>query len=199
MQHLLASRLINRTSCLACAALALSSAATASVQSLVVNGDFESGSISPWTLDGPSGSLVLGSLGAFSGDTGLFYFEAQTGPNGSMTAALQGIAANASLLLQFDFASIGTAGTLSVGQMAPFIGFLNDLPTISMQPGSSNQLTRYSYAFSAVDGLEGIAFHWNALPGGVIAIDNVSITVVPAPGAVALLGMAGLAGSRRRR
>lgn len=199
MHSLLASRPISRTSCLACAALVLSSAASASVQNLVVNGDFESGSISPWTLDGPSGSLTLASVGGFAGDTGVFYFQAQTGPNGSLTTSLQGIAPNASLLLEFDFASIGTSGSLLVGQVAPFIGFLNDLPTVGMQVGSSNQMTRYSYAFNAIDGLEGIGFHWNALPGGMIAIDNVSITVVPAPGAIALLGMAGLAGSRRRR
>jgi MYXO-CTERM domain-containing protein len=35
--------------------------------------------------------------------------------------------------------------------------------------------------------------------GNVIAVDNVFVTSVPAPGALALLGAAGLAGARRRR
>ena len=35
--------------------------------------------------------------------------------------------------------------------------------------------------------------------GNVISIDNFAVTSVPAPGALALLGVAGLAGSRRRR
>jgi MYXO-CTERM domain-containing protein len=36
-------------------------------------------------------------------------------------------------------------------------------------------------------------------PGGTARIDNVLVSGVPAPGAVALLGLAGLAARRRRR
>jgi len=40
---------------------------------------------------------------------------------------------------------------------------------------------------------------WDEQPSGSIIWDNAYANVVPAPGALALLGLAGLAGSRRRR
>ncbi len=65
-----------------------------------------------------------------------------------------------------------------------------------------------TYSDSVVHGAQsdgvwtlGIGNGWTT--GGEVAYNNVSVTlfgtIVPAPGAVALLGLAGLAGSRRRR
>lgn len=170
----------------------------ASAQNLIANHSFESGFLSPWIVDGPApGSVVLGSVSSFTGHDGVFLFEASTGPNGSLTAMISGIAAGTSLELSFDCASVGTAGTVGIGEVAPFIGFLNNIGSIALSPVNGNEMVRYTFAFTAGE-IEGIGLEWNALSGGFVAFDNFSLTVVPAPGAVALLGLAGLSGRRRR-
>jgi MYXO-CTERM domain-containing protein len=57
----------------------------------------------------------------------------------------------------------------------------------------------FNFNFGQVDGTWSVAFRHTYGQGTSIAWENITVTPIPAPGALALLGMGGLVAARRRR
>jgi MYXO-CTERM domain-containing protein len=87
----------------------------------------------------------------------------------------------------------------------------NVVPSIvqlSLSDGTSyiglvDSATAFVGFYSTTAAITGVTILAQPLPGGTNSVwptfDNMTFAVVPAPGALALIGLAGLAGSRRRR
>jgi len=69
--------------------------------------------------------------------------------------------------------------------------------------GLVDSATAFVGFYSTTAAITGVTILAQPLPGGTNSVyptfDNMTFAIVPAPGAVALIGLAGLAGSRRRR
>jgi len=118
-------------------------------------------------------------------------------------------------MMRYPGVTSGSAGNLAVGNVVGSTGsFGSGTVTVGSAAGNwnLNATNRFGFRFVAADG--GTKYGWGtfligtAINGGDRTITNIyfesvtgaSITVgaVPAPGAIALLGLAGLAGRRRR-
>jgi MYXO-CTERM domain-containing protein len=73
---------------------------------------------------------------------------------------------------------------------------LSDGTSVSFNSTSANDFRGFTSNVTitsmTIDAIDGVAFAWTAM-------DNLYVGMVPAPGAMALLGLGGLAASRRRR
>jgi hypothetical protein len=93
-------------------------------------------------------------------------------------------------------------GTDAVGAAVPSLVFimLNDGTSYTNLIDSSNAFVGFISTGAAINSMRVSA---QSLPGGSTSVyptlDNMDFAYVPAPGALALMGLAGLAGSRRRR
>ena len=160
-------------------------AASASAE-LVVNGNFETGDFSGWTQWGDTG---------FSGvndpyfDPGVAFF----GPVNGFGGIYQDIATVVGEQYTFSF-------DLSMQDGTPNSFFANfgGLEVMSYTNSGGFGWTHYSFDVIASDATSQIKFGFYDYPAFMF-LDNVSVTATPAPGALALLGAAGLVGSRRRR
>jgi len=162
-------------------------AASASAE-LVVNGNFETGDFSGWTQWGdPSYS---GANGVYSpAGPGVAFF----GPVGGFGGIYQDIATVVGEQYTFSF-------DLSMQDGTPNSFFANfgGLEVMSYTDSGGFGWTHYSFDVIASDATSQIKFGFYNSPAFMF-LDNVSVTATPAPGAIALLGAAGLVGSRRRR
>ena len=164
---------------------ALAGSAGAAVN-LVNNGNFQTEDFSGWTQWGdPSFSGVNNGTGP-----GVAYF-APFGVGGIS----QGISTVVGEQYTFSFDLSMTLGTPSSSNS--FFANFGALEVMSYTDRGAFGWTHYSFDVTASDATSQIKFGFHNA-WGFIYLDNVSVTATPAPGAIALLGVAGLAGRRRR-
>lgn len=132
-----------------------------------------------------SGGIYVGAVGTSK--------ALSTNNPGPMTisfsgAALTGVAGNI-FGTDINFAVVPSIVQLSLQDGTTYIGFVD-------------AATAFVGFYSTGAAITGITISAQPLPGGTNAVyptfDNMTFAVVPAPGAIALLGLAGLAGRRRR-
>lgn len=132
-----------------------------------------------------SGGLYVGAVGTSK--------ALSTNNPGPMTISfsgspLTGVAGNI-FGTDINFAVVPSIVQLSLQDGTTYIGFVD-------------AATAFVGFYSTGAAITGITISAQPLPGGTNAVyptfDNMTFAVVPAPGAIALLGLAGLAGRRRR-
>jgi len=116
-------------------------------------------------------------------------------------------------MMRFPGVTTGSAGSLAIGTVVGASGsFGSGAVTVGTAPGNwqLNALNYFGFRFIAADGLTHYGYGTFQIGSSISGADRtitnlyyestagVSITVVPAPGAFALLGVAGLASRRRR-
>jgi MYXO-CTERM domain-containing protein len=163
------------------------------------DGGFENG-LTGWTLDAANGgsgvySVANDLFGQGIGQSAFLGYYAAPGQSSLMSNSIVSVAAGTQMQLDFSLAAngLGQIGIFQVSLDASSREMFSTLSTSYMQPLSS-----YSVTYTAM-GAHRIAFGWIGQPtGDLFILDGISVTAVPAPGAIALLGLAGLAGRRRR-
>lgn len=116
-------------------------------------------------------------------------------------------------MMRFPGVTTGSAGSLAVGTVVGASGsFGSGAVVVGANPGNwqLNALNYFGFRFIAADGLTHYGYGTFQIGSSIAGADRTitnlyyedvagaSITVVPAPGAIALLGLAGFAGRRRR-
>ena len=115
-------------------------------------------------------------------------------------------------MMRFPGVTTGSAGSLAVGTVVGAAGsFGSGAVTVGSAPGNwqLNAVNYFGFRFVAADGGTKYGYGTFAIGSAINGADRTitnlyfedsgaSITVVPAPGAIALLGLAGFAGRRRR-
>ncbi len=137
------------------------------------------------TLSGPGPTLVTASGPIFPGDPqGLFDGEGFTNP---LIVDFIGTATTAGAFI--DFGNIGSGIMIEAFDGAGGTG---------SSLGSASTVTE---SFISVDaaGIKSVMFSQFGAGGATYLIDHFTFEVVPAPGTLALLGVAGLVSRRRRR
>ena len=156
------------------------------------------------TYSGFYGSPLTGSLAGVNWSaaaSGGIYVGAAGGTNALSTnnpepmtisfsgAPLTGVAGNI-FGTDINFNVVPSIVQLSLQDGTTYIGFVD-------------AATAFVGFYSTGAAITSVTISAQPLPGGTNAVyptfDNMTFAVVPTPGAVALLGLAGLAGSRRRR
>jgi hypothetical protein len=172
---------MKRTLALAAASVCLMAALPAQA-ALVVNGDFETGSLAPWTQSIPNATVVSGQ--AHSGT-----YAAQLAP-ASQAAGIQQsltLVGGQEYVLDFWAKRTGTGGLLSV--------LLDGVPG-PLETAFSTTYKEYSWSITPSASGD-LIINWNKIgTGGTMYIDDVSLTAVPEPttmiaGALLLLPFAG--------
>lgn len=122
--------------------------------------------------------------------------------NGDRISQTLSTVAGQSYILSFNFQTLeATTLRVTIGASQPDLhdndGTLTTM-TVDTRFGGY-QWRQYSYAFTATSATTSLEFLGAESPNGSgWYLDDVAVNAVPAPGAIALLGMAGLAGRRRR-
>ena len=166
-----------------------------------VNGDWERGSPTGITGSSLGGSGGAEPTGGFSGD---FVW-------GTVIGGLHGVGSDEQLAQNFDFSGL-TDVTLSFQEWietgSPSFDMASVLVNgdeLYLSDGDSDEAWReVSLDLSAYDGLSSVDIVFNFTSTTVVErmgwyVDDVSIRAIPAPGAMALLGLGGLVATRRRR
>lgn len=176
---------------LASAALALALTASASAE-LVTNGGFETGDLSGWqvSLAGQGSSLTVFGSDSFEG-TSHASFSASGGQYDSISQSLATTAGQ-----QYEI----TLWVQNFGIELDSLQILWEGAIVSDLTPLGTGLEAWEAISVIVDATQnGSAFTIRAFDGqAAIGVDAISVTLVPAPGA-AFLGLAALAGRRRRR
>ena len=163
------------------------------------NGGFESG-LTGWELGAANGGSGVYSVAnqLFGQGIGQSAFVGYYASQDSylLSDSTVSVAAGTQMRLDFSLAANG------FGQIAFFqVGGLDgqNIEQFSIVSTNSLQLlSSYSVTYTAL-GAHRLAFVWRGQPtGDLFILDGISLTAVPAPGAIALLGLAGLTGRRRR-
>jgi hypothetical protein len=138
-----------------------------------------------WSASAPGGLLVANVAGSPALSTN--FVEPLT--ISFAGAPLQGVAGRF-FGTDFSFNVVPALITLSLDDGSSFVGFVTDAAA-------------FTGFYSTGAAITSISFTAQAPPGGSGAIyptvDDLRFAVIPAPGALALLGVAGLVGFRRRR
>jgi len=188
------------------AALALIaiSAQVGTASAALVNGDFETGDFTGWSVDTVNNwAMVINSgtqhAGNFEAQLGT-YADVNTGnpgPAATLTHDAFATTAGQQYTVSFWLANDSKASTnvfqaLWNGQEQALNPVLN--PTLA------SSYTQYAFTATATDATSTIAFNFQNDPS-VFHLDNVDVTPTPIPAAFWLLGsgLMGLAGIRRRK
>ncbi|MFM9169426.1 MAG: hypothetical protein ACKOTD_04690 [Phycisphaerales bacterium] len=127
-------------------------------------------------------------------------------------SALNWFNATGTGMLRFPGVTTGSAGSLAIGTVVGASGSYGSVAvTVGSSPGNwqLNAVNYFGFRFVAADGGTKYGYGTFAIGSSITGADRTitnlyyedsgaSITVVPAPGAIALLGLAGFAGRRRR-
>jgi hypothetical protein len=161
-----------------------------------------------------SGALLYGSgsgATAQAGTWGLTFVAASNTNNMASTAST--VTINAAVSLQTVTFTFPSAGTFPVrgfgiyytgGGASPFNisvainGVLSSANPVQIATGPNAFLGIYQDRGAGPD-ISSVEFIISGAPGNSITITGSAFALIPAPGAVALVGVAGLVGSRRRR
>lgn len=187
-------------------------AATAQTIELAVNGGFETGDFTGWDFI-PTGSSSFNLTN--DANTGMFAAELFNNDMASGALARQAnigqgiITAGMEVTISFAAKGEGAAGGVA---FAEFFSELDGGGTSASEilGGGPLMLTNeyQTFEFTTFAGPDvsgGVTLQFGAITGAVdgsvslIFIDDVSVTIVPAPGAAAVLGLGGLVAIRRRR
>lgn len=192
----------------------VAAAGTTAAQELTINGDFETGDLTGWTAGLPAGATanVTGdsNSGAFAGtvfnntapSAALLRQEfigqgvVQPGDEITITFSAKGdFVAGGVFIAEFfsEQAGGGTSASEILGGQPIFFDSTSEYQTFSFT------------TFAGPDVTNGVTLQLVAATGGaagstaVLFVDDVSVFRVPSPASAALLGLGGLAATRRRR
>lgn len=194
-------------------ALVAAAAATANAGiELTNNGDFEAGDTSGWVSFPTPNSTFLITGDAFDGSFAAEIFNNDPASGAVIKQANIGMGVvTAGQEVNISFAARGSSAAGGVA-FAEFFseldgGGVSSSVLLGNAPLSltSDWQTFNFTVFAGPDVSGGITLQFAAVTGAdsgsvsVLFLDNVSVSVVPAPGALALLGMGGLFTARRRR
>lgn len=169
-----------------------------SANAMVMNGGFEAGDFTGWSLGGNTGNSAVSGCCNYTGTYGAYF-----GPTGSVGTLSQTISTMAGASYTIDF-------WLRNGNSVPphfFSAAFDGMTLNTINAAGVFQYTQFSYMATATgtNTLLQFSFQHDA---GLWNIDDVSVTLVPQtgtpipePGTLALfgLGLAGLGLARRRK
>jgi len=137
----------------------------------------------------------FGSSGNAGTSPGNYYYNG----NPQTSGVFQEFATEAYATYTFSF-KLRNDATGTAGNNSAVVTFGNNTVLNLINQGTSADFTTYSFQAQTAGSFTTIRFSF-ANGGSQWHLTNVSVTgpTVPAPGALAVLGLAGLAGSRRRR
>ncbi len=184
---------------------------------LAVNGDFETGDTTGWTLpQGAAGGQTWGvtsdaASGAWAGE--LFNdVEGAAWPVKQANIGVGIVQANQAITISFDAKGSGEAGGVAFAELFSELsgGGTSASELLGGAPLALDPDNYTKFVYNTVTGPDvsgGVTLQFNAATGAntgstsTLLIDNVSVTVIPEPASFAVLGLASLAlvGLRRRR
>ncbi|MEL6328219.1 MAG: hypothetical protein AAFR38_01045 [Planctomycetota bacterium] len=205
-----------------CALAVASVAGLASAQNLAVNGDFETGDFTGWQTfpsgqgtPGPSSDFSVTNVNPFAGDfAGVITNNDENGGNPLIKQANLAEGTAQAGVGQFVEISFWARGSTANGGVV-FAEFFEEISgggvaRSEILGGSplaiTDQWQQFTFTADLLNDVSGgftlqIAAITGAVPGSSseVFIDNVDIRLVPTPGAVGAMGLAGLVATRRRR
>lgn len=178
------------------AALALLaiSAQVGTASAALVNGGFETGDFSGWSVDTTNNwAMVINSGTQYAGN-----YEAQLGTYGTVGSLSQAFSTTAGQEYKVSFWLANDSKDATNVFQALWNGQVQNLNPV-LVPTISSPYTQYQFTTTAANTSSTIAFNFQNDPS-VFHLDNVDATPTPIPAAAWLLGsgLMGLAGIRRK-
>ncbi len=202
-----------KTTISAIAIIAAASTAMAGIE-LTTNGGFETGDTSGWEYFAtPASTFSADSSSPFAGAFAGSLINLTDGSAAVIKQANMGVGLvnpGDEITISFWAKNINGVGGVNFAEFFSEIagGGTSSAQILGGAPlfASATEWTFYSFTtFAGPDVSGGVTLQFTATTGAIIGstsqllIDNVSVTVIPAPGAMALLGLGGLVATRRRR
>lgn len=181
---------------------------------LTTNGGFETGDTTGWSYFAtPASTFGVDSTSPFAGGFNGNLVNLTDGSAAVIKQANMGIGLvnpGDEITISFWAKNINGVGGVNFAEFFSEIdgGGTSSAQILGGAPlfASATDWTFYEFTtFAGPDVSGGVTLQFTATTGAIIGstsqllVDNVSVTVIPAPGAMALLGLGGLVATRRRR